>query len=403
MFFFPYELIHFSSAVLVRSLRQSRERWLLSTFPKFSTKARPSKSNEGPPPPPPHTIQTRGRCDVEIGPHTFSDTIFYEVHYLSTQLSAPSSSNTRPYQTSWKSVTPYGSTYLQSTPVAPAAMAATLATPSRPSMDSSALASVSPALINQVNSAASSNPILANLLQVAAGGNATDDQLRTLGLLIQSLASRESVASPATQPPPPNTNLPSSLFVTQPPIKPFDVVVEFREMPNERWLFPRGPTVCERILDNVTTGAAYDIILTTCIPFAKTAEATTSSTTSSTPATTEQPATESQPQPEKTPQAVKMILKKAPFTVWDTLYRWTGGEQEMSKHREYLQNLVGRLSRYPHAAFNYGTQKGPKRAYLGYQLLDGSLLAQLQAVSTYRNGMHIYSPCQYRSPKMYIP
>lgn len=337
---FPCELNHFSSTVLVRSLRQSRERWLLSTFPKFSSKARPSKSAEPLPPPPPHTIQTRGRCDVIIGPHIFSDTIFYEVHYLPTQLSVPSSSNTRPYQSSWQSVTPYGTSYSQSTPVAPA-----LPTPSIPSLDSSALASVSPTLINQVNSAASSNPILANLLQAAAGGNATDEQLKTLGLLIQSLASRDSTAnSPgqATQQQQPSTSLPSSLFVTQPPVKPFDVVVEFCEMPNERWLFPRGPRLCERILDKVTTDAAYDVVITTCIPFAKAPDATPSSTS----ATAEQPAaeTESQPKPEKTPQAVAMTLKKAPFTVWDTLRRWGGDEQEMSKHKEYLENLVSNFT-----------------------------------------------------------
>ena len=335
----------FSSAVLVRSLRQSRERWLLSTFPKFSSKARPSKSVEAPPPPPPHTIQTRGRCDVEIGPHIFSDTIFYEVHYLSTQSSVSSSSNTRPYQSSWQSVTPYGTSYIQGTPVAPA-----LPTPSIPSIDSSALASVSPALINQVNSAASSNPILANLLQAAAGGHATDEQLKTLGLLIQSLASRDSVSNAsgqATQQQP-STNLPASLFVTQPPVKPFDVVVEFCEMPNERWLFPRGPTVCERIFDNVTTNSAYDVVITTCIPFAKAPEATTASTS----ATAEQPATESQPKPEKTPQAVKMTLKKAPFTVWDTLHRWVGSEQEMSKHKEYLQNLVCSFTGCPPTPFH---------------------------------------------------
>lgn len=330
------ELIHFSSAVLVRSLRQSRERWLLSTFPKFSSKARPSKSAEALPPPPPHTIQTRGRCDVTIGPHIFSDTIFYEVHYLPTQLSVPSSSsNVRPYQSSWQSVMPYGTSYARSTPVVP-----TLPTPSIPSIDSSALASVSPALINQVNSAASSNPILANLLQAAAGGNATDEQLKTLGLLIQSLASRDSAAnssSQATQQQP-STSLPSSLLVTQPPVKPFDVVIEFCEMPNERWLFPRGPRVCERILDKVTTDAAYDVDITTCIPFAKAPDATTSSTS----ATADQPVaeTESQQKPEKTPYAVKLTLKKAPFTVWDTLRRWVGDEQEMSKHKEYLQNLV---------------------------------------------------------------
>ena len=363
---------HFSSTVLVRSLRQSRERWLLSTFPKFSSKARPSKSVEALPPPPPHTIQTRGRCDVIIGPHIFADTIFYEVHYLSTQPSVPSS-NARSYQSSWQSVTPYGTSYAQSTPVIPA-----LPTPSTASIDSSALASVSPTLINQVNSAASSNPILANLLQAAAGGNATDEQLKTLGLLIQSLASRDSAANSsgqATQQQP-STNLRSSLFVTQPPVKPFDVVVEFCEMPNERWLFPRGPIVCERILDKVTTDGAYDVVITTCIPFAKTSDATTSSTSATTeePATTEKPApaeppvTESQPKPEITPQVVKMTLKKAPFTVWDTLRRWAGDEQEMSKHKEYLQNLVSSFIGCVHTPFH----RWPSRRVLNEFILGTS-------------------------------
>ncbi|KAK2461572.1 hypothetical protein APHAL10511_006035 [Amanita phalloides] len=346
------------SAVLVRSLRQSRERWLLSTFPKFSSKARQSKSAEAHPVPPPHTIQMRGHCDVEIGPHIFSDTVFYEVHYLPTEPSSvPSSSTTRPYQSSWQSVTPYGSTYLQSTP-APSV-----------SLDSSALASVSPDLINQVNLAASSNPILASLLQVAAGGSASQEQLKTLGLLIQSLSSRDSGSAGKQQP---SANLPSSLLVTQPPIKPFDVVVEFREMPNVRWLFPRGPTVCERIMDNVANSPLCDVVITTCIPFKKTVEKTSGAS--------EQPAAESQSQPEKTPQAVKLSLKKAPITVWDTLYRWVGGEQEMTKHREYLQSL-----------------EGPKRAYLGHQLLDGSLLTQLQSVSKNVYPMKLLKPGQHSS------
>ncbi|KAF8632988.1 hypothetical protein AX15_001585 [Amanita polypyramis BW_CC] len=357
------------SAVLVRSLRQSRERWLLSNFPKFSTKARPSKSSEAPPPPPPppHTTQIRGRCDVEIGPHIFSDTVFYEIHYLPTQLS---SFNTYPYQNSWRTITPYSGSYGQGTPTPSTATQQSVPS-STSSIDSAALASVSPALINQVNSAASSNPILANLLQLAAAGKATQEQLKTLGLLIQSLASRDSAANVANQQQP-STSLPSSLLVNQPPVKPFDVVLEFRELPNERYLFPRGPTVCERVLDSVVTDAAYDAIITTCMPFKKASEEA--------PETSEQGASETPKQPEKTPQIVKIHLKKAPFTVWDTLYRWVGGEQEMNRHKEHLRNL-----------------KGAKRTYLGYQLLDGSLLTQLQAVSKNVYPMKYIKPGQHSS------
>ena len=265
----------------------------------------------------------------------FSDTVFYEVHYLPTQLPVPSSNNTHPYQTSWQTTTPYNGSYVQSTP-APST-ASHQPTPSMSSIDSAALASVSPALINQVNSAASSNPILANLLQLAAAGRASQEQLKTLGLLIQSLASRDSVANVANQRQL-SASLPSPLLVTQPPIKLFDVVLEFRELPNERYLFPRGPTVCERVLDSAVTDVAYDVIITTCVPFKKAAEET--------PEPSKQDANETPKQPDKTPQAVKIHLKRAPFTVWDTLSRWVGGEQEMSKHREHLRNLVSPLPQH---------------------------------------------------------
>ncbi|PFH54877.1 hypothetical protein AMATHDRAFT_134605 [Amanita thiersii Skay4041] len=355
------------SAVIVRSLRQSRERWLLSTFPKFSSKARPSKSSETVTPPPPHTIQTRGQCDLEIGPHIFLNTIFYEVHYISTQP-----------QASWQStsVAPYSTAYSQDAPSTSATSQPSVPTPSN-STPLTAVTTITPALINQVNTAASSNPILANLLQLAAAGKATPDQLKTLGLLIQSLASPDAaaIASGAVAQTQTTNQMPSSLPVTRPPVKPFDIVIEFHELPNERWLFPRGPATCERILDSSATDAAYDTILTTCIPFEK----PTSENDLPTIDQLESNISKGAAKP-VTPQVVKFRLKKAPLAVWDTLRRWMGSEQDMNKHQEYLSNL-----------------KPLPRVYLGYQLLSGSLLTQLQEVSTHPYPMRLIKPSFYSS------
>ena len=49
-------------------------------FPKFSTRARGTKVAEVVPPP--HTIKAHGKYDLTIGPHVFSNTAIYEVHYL---------------------------------------------------------------------------------------------------------------------------------------------------------------------------------------------------------------------------------------------------------------------------------------------------------------------------------
>ncbi|KAF8641241.1 hypothetical protein AX17_000875 [Amanita inopinata Kibby_2008] len=363
------------SAVLLHSLRQSRERWLNSIFPKFSSKARPSKSSEVPPPtpPPPHTIQTRGCCDLEIGPHVFPDTTFYEVHYLSTQPQA-TPSNVAPYKTTWQATSPYSTSYAQST-LAPSTSVLQPPTTTTSSASLTVTATITPALINQVNSAASSNPILANLLQLAAAGRASSDQLKTLGLLIQSLASPDpaAIASGAVSQSQASNTLSSSLLVTQPPVKLFDLVIEFREMPNQRWLFPRGPNVCERVLDSNAIEIGYDVIITTCIPFEKNVAEKISDVQ-------EEPISDTPKPPEKTPQAIKFCLKKAPLAVWDTLHRWAGNEQEMNKHREYLQSL-----------------NGPDRVYLGYQLLPGTLLTQLQVAAANAHPMKLIKPGLYAS------
>lgn len=170
----------------------ARNAWLGSIFPKFSSKAKGKLAADSNPPPP-HTIKYVANCDIQIGPHVFHDTFFYNVQYLPEgpqyeaklsvyQSNYPSSSSQGPVQSSY-STGKYNYSYPQSA----TGLGYTSSTESTVAKSDSSV-DVTPALIAQVNVAASSNPTLQNLLQVAAAGHASIDQLKTLGLLIQSLA-----------------------------------------------------------------------------------------------------------------------------------------------------------------------------------------------------------------------
>ncbi|KAG6911621.1 hypothetical protein DXG01_011924 [Tephrocybe rancida] len=349
------------SCVLIQALRQSRDKWIYSTFPRFSTKARGGKSIDQAPPP--HTIQTRGKCDLEIGPHIFPETTFYEVHYLPSQ---PSSVAIPTYQPpavgSWQTKTPYGSFTQPSTASAIAPKPFDLEKTSPPLITSlTAVTTITPTLINQVNSAASSNPTLANLLQLAAAGLATPEQLKTLGLLIQSLATSES-----TQPVPPSLAespvlppLPTLPMAAPPvaPVKEFDLVLEFRENPVERWVFPRGLVTCERTTNSPATHALSRTVIKACLPFPKPK-----------PLYHAAPLPEQPPpanSPDDAPQVVTFVMDKTPLAVWDTISRWAGNQENLQQNRAKLEAI-----------------KPGEHVYLGYQLSQGSLLSQLQAASS---------------------
>ncbi|KAF5384881.1 hypothetical protein D9615_001315 [Tricholomella constricta] len=331
------------SCVLVHALRQSRERWLYSTFPKFSTKARGKAADQVPPP---HTIQTRGRF-----------------HYLPPQTLPATTYSYQPPTGSWQSKTPYG-TYAP-----PGTTSTKTSKPFDPDKSSTPLISsltavttITPTLINQVNSAASSNPTLANLLQLAAAGMATPEQLKTLGLLIQSLATSESTqvlppslaASPALPPLPTTSSAPAATVSPPAPIKEFDLVFEFRESSSERWIFPRGLVTCERVMDSPTTDATSHTVIKTCLPFSQANTLVNPGTEQPSPADAKKEA----------PQVVSFCLKRTPFSVWDTISRWAGGEQKMEQSRLKLEAM-----------------KPVEHVYLGYQLSSGPLLSQLQAAS----------------------
>lgn len=336
---------------------------MYSTFSRFSTKTRPGKGAD--PAPPPHTIQTRGKCDLEIGPHIFPDTVFYEVHYLPSN-STPASTPAYGYQppnatgSSWQSTTPYSGSYSPyarapvRTPQARARetyTSSTQATPSVPNSSTPLISSldtvttITPALINQVNAAASSNPTLANLLQLAAAGKASPEQLKTLGLLIQSLATPENthVLPPALTEQTTQAHVPTFTpahvppTYIPPPIKDFDIVIEFSESSSERWVFPRGLATCERILDAPSVDATYHTIIKARLPFdVPTAPATSSGTSRGAASASDMPQ-------DVLPYVVKFRLRKAPLAVWDTISRWVGGEEKIHQNRKLLEAMVSLL------------------------------------------------------------
>lgn len=271
-----------------------------------------------------------------IGPHIFPDTVFYEVHYLPPQGYQPSSFSNQPqaanpyFQSS--SYTPsYSQTAITSNAAQSNSAAAKLDNNGSSSLESlPASIALTPHLIQQVNSAASSNPILANLLQLAAAGKATQDQLKTLGLLIQSFASLSSLSSTQSQPQqgqPTTSAYGSYTGFSNPPVKEFDLVFEFRETPNERWCFPRVPVYVER-KPPPDAPNELDVTLLTCVPF---------NTDKQPPG----PTAEHGENPLQYP--IVFTLKTAPFAVWETIWRWVGGESKNTANKVHVDKQVSEI------------------------------------------------------------
>ena len=345
--------------------------------------------------PPPHTIKSLGKFDFQVGPHIFPDTSVYEAHYLNStpvpQL-PPSGSNQPPAST-WQtapsfraptytpyfpyaasatsSVTPYSSAQRASTPLVSAVASET---------------PITPALINRVNDAAASDPILANFLQLAASGRATSDQLKTLALLIQSLASAQSSSitrsalsgisgsephsifnllsgqTPSSTPststlatPPssatysyPSSDQPAPAQTTsaptgsQPP-KEYDLVLEFPERPYDRWLVPRVPVVCERV---PSTGNIEAILLLLALPFPKQTQTQTQkqkqteTQTQGEPESAESAESATSASSDPPQEVVQFRITKVHRAFWDNLLNWVGGSTKVESNRRILERIV---------------------------------------------------------------
>lgn len=323
------------SLALHHSLRQSRNAWLTSVFPKFSSKVRGKHQPEGSNPHP-HTVRLIGKCDLEIGPHVFHDTSFFEAQYISEPAQVPTYQFTQGASYSGLSAGSFS-----------ASSSTNAASPLMSSLDSSI--DITPHLIAQVNAAASSNPVLQNLLHAAAHNNASLDQLKTLATLIQSLATQPTAPYPnATYDPNARTPALSLLgmnpqaLTSQVQVKKSDLLIEFRENQVERLLIPHDIAFGERNpLPNACSGRS-DMDLGMFIPLDD----------SHGENAIERPAI--------------LRLRKVPSTLSDTIWYWLSENARMADAKLAFQRKV---------------KEGPERVFLQHRLADDDLLSQLRSAS----------------------
>ncbi|KAJ7293125.1 hypothetical protein C8J57DRAFT_16777 [Mycena rebaudengoi] len=332
---------------------------MYSVFPKFSGRVRGKPDAV----PPAHTIQSRGRCQIEIGPHRFPETSFYEVQYL------PPAPVVTPTYATWQAS--YNNVYAPYRPqTAPTPVVQHSTSPLLSSLTS--VTTITPTLINHVNAAASSNPTLANLLQLAAAGRASAEQLKTLGLLIQSLATPESSealssaatlmkssAQPYSAQSPPQPAAAYAPVASPAATKEFDLVFQYHETSYERWVLPRGPVICEKVADTRTSELTYDIVLTLALQL---------------PAQPKGPAEADAEQPSQ--QVVSIRLKRPPPAIWEMIWKWVGGDEKLKENRVILDKL----------------KKQTDRVYLAHRLSDNSLLTQLQNATASSHQMKPLKP-----------
>ncbi|KAF8140624.1 hypothetical protein EV363DRAFT_1151718 [Boletus edulis] len=322
-------------------------------FPKFSSRGRGGKQPDVVPPP--HTIYNRGRCTLQIGPHLFMDTTVFEVHYRSFPVTV-----SQPTMFVYQSAPGNPLSQAVHQPQTLSSSSPASAGESNPLLSSlSSSLPVPPGLISHVNAAATSNPTLANLLQLAAAGRATPDQLKTLGLLIQSLTGSPATGAPAaaSQSSAPGTDSSSTPLATAPataqqyqaPAKDFDIVIEFRDAPSDRWVFPRGPAAWDFSALN-DTGSFGDLTVSTIVPFP-----------SMIPPQDPLASEASAPTELPSRHVVEFHFKMASSYIWDTFSRWVGPKEKMEENRKILKEI-----------------EPPEQKYLAYRLPGGSQLTQIQ-------------------------
>lgn len=226
---------------------------------------------------------------------------------------------------------PYGgqqTSAFQSTQTSPASERVAYSQMSQPYMASASTSTiVTPALVEQVLAASSSNPEVMECLQKIQQGGDNEEYLKKLGRLIQSMQ--------ANTPP---QSIPTTPIPNTPPVfvKDFDLVLEFQERTSDRWVFPRGPVFCERVAaerhtDAVANPHAFDIIVTALMPFAGAAGATSNEAISEENVV---------PPPPIGSQPVSFRFSGVGHGLWELLIQWVGGEQKMEENKKTLIDKV---------------------------------------------------------------
>ena len=333
----------------------ARERWL-SALPKFSSKSRSTK-NPGVTPPP-HSPEALGHCDIYIGPHVFYQTTMYKINYYPPTQQANTYYTPQPSQTAWGPSTSYGATSYGATTYYQSA------TQSQESTNP--LVKITPELLTRVTTAGTTNPTLANLLRLAASGQATQEELKRLGALLQSLAA-----------------VPEEVLAAQPqltpssPIKPPDLVIEFKEKAGIQFLLPRGPSLCERV-GSASGDGGQDFVLTTCLRV---------------PKATAPISPDAQAPTEEIEDVITFRFSNASEEFWHFLLSWVGDSTE--ENRKVIEHKVmGVLSPDRPCTDPGQLTKLPARRYLKHRLPEGDeTLSKLRNVSRDRQRKFIPELC----------
>ena len=219
----------------------------------------------------------------------------YKINYSPPIQQASTYYTPQSSQTPWGSSTSYGTTSYGATPYYQSA--------AQSQESSNPLVAITPELLARVTTAGTTNPTLASLLRLAASRQATQEELRRLGALIQSLATIPEEVYP-TQPP---------LQTPAAPVKPPDLVIEFHEKVGTQFLLPRGASLCERV--ESASGGGHDIMLTTCLRVPKATAPITS---------------DSQP-PEETEDVITFRFVNTSEEFWRFLLSWVGESREQNQ------------------------------------------------------------------------
>lgn len=127
----------------------------------------------------------------------------------------------------------------------------------------------------------------------------------------------------------PNTDYYQAPPPAQAPVKPFDLVLEFREHPGDRWLFPRGTVCTERLTtsNNIINNA--DVLITMCL-----------SNDGKVCVELDDQIVQDASPGDSGLYTASIRLKECPPYVWDILLRWIGGQDQNTMNRKQLDNLV---------------------------------------------------------------
>lgn len=233
----------------------ARSKWLSSAFPRLP-KVRGSKQNAQNAPI--HNYKAHDRFELSVGPHVFPDTALFEAIYT------------------------YG--HEQNATSRPAGF-------------------TSPELISLVSAAEVNNPQLKVLLDELRKQPIPDDDLVTkLADMLRAMVPNIGVDAAEPQ---------------EAPTAKWDLVIEFKEKPHDRWIFPRGSVQFEKAYDTAR-GRRVDVRVVTRLPYRQ--EQIGHDLQLSDPNAAPADA-------EDTPQPVTFHWKGVSEQVYDMLTRWSMGNR----------------------------------------------------------------------------